>query len=137
MIAAPAPALDPSAARAATVQLYAAARPAVAMAGMGSAGLVDFVGECQAGIRALEAAQTLAVARLAATEEVITQKEAGQGLGYRRLDAPDLVSGGVGAVRAAGRADRARGGTGRRKGRVFAGSRAPGIRDRTAAGTGG
>src|SRR5580765_3933874 len=81
---------------------------------LGSAGLVDFVGECQAGFRALEAAQTLAVARLAATEEVITQdgtlKEAGQGLGYRRLDAPDLVSGGVVAVGAAGRADSGRGG---------------------------
>ena len=91
-----APALDPSAARAATVRLYAASRPAVAMAGMSSAALVEFVGECQAGIRALEAAQTLAVARLAATEEVADEdgavEEVGQGLGYRRLDAPDLVS---------------------------------------------
>ena len=102
---------DVSTARAAAVSLYAGARPAVAMAGMSSAELVEFLAECQAGIRALEAASTLAVARLAATEEVVTEdgcvQEVSQGLGYRRLDAPDLVSDvlGVCAQAAAARVD--------------------------------
>ena len=102
---------DASTARAAAVSLYAAARPAVAMAGLSSGELVEFLAECQAGIRALEAASTLAVARLAATEEVVcedgTVQEVSQGLGYRRLDAPDLVSDvlGVSAQAAAARVD--------------------------------
>ena len=81
------------------------------MAEMASAELVEFLAECQAGIRALEAASTLAVARLAATEEVVTEdgcvQEVSQGLGYRRLDAPDLVSDvlGVSAQAAAARVD--------------------------------
>ena len=81
------------------------------MAGLSSAELVEFLAACQAGIRALEAARTLALARLAATEEVVTEdgcvQEVSQGLGYRRLDAPDLVSSvlGVCAQAAAARVD--------------------------------
>lgn len=58
--------------------------------------LVDVVGECQAVVNMVTAVQTVAVARVAAIEDVMgedgTVVERVHPLGYERLDAPALVS---------------------------------------------
>ncbi len=77
-------------------ELFAAVRPYAAVADLTAADWAEIAGDCQAGIRALEATQTLALARVAATDDVVhedgTVTEEFVGLGHQRLDAPALVS---------------------------------------------
>jgi hypothetical protein len=62
--------------------------------------LADLVGECQELVNVLGAVQTVAMAHLAATEDVALEDgtviEQHRGLGHERLDAPALVSGRLG-----------------------------------------
>jgi hypothetical protein len=72
-----------------------AAAVADAPAGVGSADWVPLVGDCQL-VNTLSAVQTVALARLAALEEVQAEDgtvvEQDRGVGHQRLDAPALVS---------------------------------------------
>src|SRR5580765_993640 len=89
--------IDTTAPVTAAKQLFAAVGPYAAVADLTAADWADLAGDCQAAIRVLEATQTVAVARVAATDDVVDDRdgsvvEAFIGLGHQRRDAPALVS---------------------------------------------
>ena len=77
-------------------ELFAAVRRHAPVAHLTAADWAGVAGDCQVAIRVLEATQTLALARVAATDDVDsadgTVIEEVIGLGHQRLDAPALVS---------------------------------------------
>lgn len=89
--------IDTAAPVTAAKELFAAVGRYAAVADLTAADWADLAGDCQAAIRVLEATQTVALARVAATDDIVddrdgTVTEEFLGLGHQRLDAPALVS---------------------------------------------